>query len=290
MTYNQIITLFRGIASASKYIHTFGTGELWEIDGIIKPGIKYPLLWCEPISSEIQEQVKLLTFRFICMDVVNKDKSNEQDVLSDTQLGLEDLIKVLRMESDDYTLVNNPTLEPFKEEFSDWCAGWRAEFQIELNFNSNDCDISSEDLAALVLNSEGDVLAYLAMGDTYTVVSPVNSVNGHTGAVVLDADDVGADPAGSAAAAQAAAIAAVDLQQAFDNGPTIITSELQHTITIQCGSDSDTENVILVKNKAGDRVLAIQGGGNVQLLNCPTSSVGLTSGMIWNDGGTLKIV
>lgn len=191
MTYNQIITLFRGIASASKYIHTFGTGELWEIDGIIKPGIKYPLLWCEPLSSEIQEQIQIRTFRFICMDVVNKDKSNEQEVLSDTELGLEDLIKVLRMESDDYTLINNPTLEPFKEEFGDWCAGWRAEFQIELNFNSNDCDISSEDLAALVLNSDGDVLAYLSMGDTYTVVSPVNSVNGQTGTVVLDYSDFG---------------------------------------------------------------------------------------------------
>lgn len=38
----------------------------------------------------------------------------------------------------------------------------------------------------------------------------VDSVNGETGVVVLDAGDVGADPAGAAAAAQAAAIAASD--------------------------------------------------------------------------------
>lgn len=38
----------------------------------------------------------------------------------------------------------------------------------------------------------------------------VTSVNGQTGVVVLDAGDVGADPAGSAAAAQAAAIAAAN--------------------------------------------------------------------------------
>lgn len=140
MTYNQIITLFRSISNASKIIHEFGTGELWEIDGFIKPGIEYPLLWVVPVGTIVNEQTVNRTFTFLCMDVVSTDKSNEQDVLSDTELALQDFVKVLRNESDEYTLIGNPNIIPFKEEFADWCAGWRVDFVIETNFNSTTCD------------------------------------------------------------------------------------------------------------------------------------------------------
>lgn len=189
MTYNQIISLFRGIVTASKYLQTFGTGELWEMEGIIKPGIKYPLLWCQPITSVVEQQRKIITFRFLCMDIVNKDKTNEQEVLSDTMLGIEDLIKVLRMESDNYTLITDPTLEPFIEEFADWCAGWRTDLQIEFDFNSNDCDTSFDNLGVSILDINGNVLRILSIGDTYTVDSLqeiIDTITGNSDITIID--------------------------------------------------------------------------------------------------------
>jgi hypothetical protein len=63
--------------------------------------------------------------------------------------------------------------------------------------------------AALILIEDGgDDLSNWKQMPSPT--APVLSVNGQTGAVSLDSEDVGADPTGSAAAAEAAAIAACD--------------------------------------------------------------------------------
>lgn len=187
MTYNQIITLFRGITNSSKLINSFGTGELWEIEGNIKPGTRYPLIWVVPVSATVTNQTVNRTFTFLCMDMVNKDKSNEQEVLSDTELGLQDFIKVLRMESDSYTLLNEPTMFPFIEEFGDWCAGWRVDFEIETDFNSNDCDTTFENLGASIVDQDGNVLQILSMGDTYTVEvlqEIIDTITGNTSTVI----------------------------------------------------------------------------------------------------------
>lgn len=80
------------------------------------------------------------------------------------------------------------------------------------------------------------------------------------------------------------------LQQTFDKGATIVTNEANHSVVIQCGSDDNADNIFQTKNKAGDRMILITGDGKLLMLNVPTSSAGLTSGTVWSDGGTLKIV
>lgn len=57
--------------------------------------------------------------------------------------------------------------------------------------------------------------------------APVDSVNGQTGVVVLDAGDVGADPAGSAATAQANAEAYTDTQVAGIEQPPFAPSDIE---------------------------------------------------------------
>jgi hypothetical protein len=54
--------------------------------------------------------------------------------------------------------------------------------------------------------------------------------------------------------------------------------------------------LMYVADISGDRILEVYDTGQVVILgrlkitNLPTSSAGLVSGDIWNDGGTLKIV
>jgi hypothetical protein len=143
-TYNNIITLFDRIATAHNQIESFGTGELWEVDATIKPGFKYPLLWVAPISSITKDQVQERTFNVLVMAQVDKGKVYEQEVLSDCELILNDVIKVLKNENDYYELIGEPSLIPFKEDFGDWLTGWRSELVILSDMNGNACDVPIE--------------------------------------------------------------------------------------------------------------------------------------------------
>lgn len=141
MTYNQVIALFEEIANDNKFIKEFAHGEAWEIEGKINPALEYPLLYAIPLQSAFEEQAVRRTFTLMVMAKVKKDKSDETEILSDTELILQDVIKALRNDDDDYNVVGTPIMIPFKEEFADWCAGWRADVEIETNGRSNDCDI-----------------------------------------------------------------------------------------------------------------------------------------------------
>lgn len=141
MTYNNIIQLFDNIATAHKQINTFGTGELWEVNAIIKPELKGFVLWVAPVSSTTTEQTTIRTFTVLVMSIVKKDKTDEQEVLSDSEQILNDIVKIFRNEDEAYELIGEPTLFPFKEDFGDWLTGWRADLVIQTDFNNNYCDL-----------------------------------------------------------------------------------------------------------------------------------------------------
>lgn len=177
MTINNIKDLFSNIASAHYMLNDFEFGELWEIEEKMNKNAKYPMLFVSPISSVTGEQVKERTFQVLVMDLVKKDGTETVDAWSDTEQILDDVIKIVRRESDSYELVGEPTLFPFKEEYSDWCTGYRAELVIRTDFNSNYCDIPSDSFVSpevsanvvTIKDQDGNVLATLTGGQSYEV-------------------------------------------------------------------------------------------------------------------------
>jgi hypothetical protein len=184
MTINQQIQLFSNIADAHKQIKDFGFGEPWQIEEAMnkKKGVKYPMMWVAPISSTTFEQVEERTYMFMIFDLVSKtkeaDKNNRNEVWSDAEDILKDIIKIFKYESDDYELVNDPILFPFQEEMTDWVTGYRAELTIRTQFSKNYCDvpaypfISPEYLALTTVTIKdqfGNVLATLKGGQSYEV-------------------------------------------------------------------------------------------------------------------------
>lgn len=184
MTYNQIIQLFDNICSAHKGIKSFDTGELFEKDGLLKPGIVYPMIYAIPLENVITNQTEQRKFTILCMDLVDKQKTFEQEVISDTEQYLKDFIKVLRLESADYEVLGDPLLIPFKEEAGDWVSGWRSDIVIQSVLNSGYCDVPSDSFVSpsspnyvTIYDQDGNVVIQLTPGQSYTVTI-VSAIDG----------------------------------------------------------------------------------------------------------------
>lgn len=140
MTYNQLISFIEATTLSNPFIKFFGTGELWEIEGNLKPAPDSLILWLNPTNSTVNDNQVERQFNMLCMGRVLKDKTNEQEVLSDSEQVLWDMIKVIK-NGDDTDVNGTPSLTPFKEEFGDWMAGWNAEIIIVTDFDNNPCNI-----------------------------------------------------------------------------------------------------------------------------------------------------
>lgn len=146
MTFNQITNIIRDFANSHKQINSFGIGEEHEINASTQLNRTYPMLWIIPIDSLTKTQTKERTFEFLCFDLVNKDESNENEVLSDCEQIIDDFIKKLINNSNNYNVVGEPQLFPFTEKYMDEVTGWRSLITIETDhYTENDCDVPIED-------------------------------------------------------------------------------------------------------------------------------------------------
>lgn len=199
MTINNFNTLFENISVSHKQINDYGFGEEWEIEEKMNKEVKYPLLFVVPTGSTTLMQTKRRRFRFILCDMVNKDKTNLVEVWSDTEQILDDLIKILRRESPDYELVNEPQLLPFKEVYSDWSAGYECEVEVETDFNSNYCDIPSDSFVSpetaskttvTIKDQDGNTITTLYGGQSYVVTILTGIEDTITANVTTITDDI----------------------------------------------------------------------------------------------------
>src|SRR6185437_9408439 len=187
---NQFVTLLNSLASGHEQIKTFGEGDAWEI-GSSDP-IQYPLLWAVPQPSSMAEKLLNMKFSLIFADILDTDKANEKDILSDTlQIALDILAQLNNPDySDNFILDPNTTLTPFTEKFDDDVAGWKADINIRINFLSDRCAVPSTIVPAIetpncapviVKNSDGTYNVSFDSGAT--AIIPDSSITDSDGTV-----------------------------------------------------------------------------------------------------------
>lgn len=145
MTLNQLIALFQAIGTAHYFIKTTEFGEVPDKTEATTETTLYPAFYQVPTNTVTRDNVVERSFSFIVCDLVFPDHSNLNEILSDTEQTLNDIIKILRQESDDYTLINDPQLVPFKDGFGDAVAGWYVDIVIQTINNNAYCDIPAID-------------------------------------------------------------------------------------------------------------------------------------------------
>lgn len=94
LTLNQEIEILKNFSLKHKSLNSFYFGDEWETDSTITP--TYPLMNAILQGSSLTNNIVSRKYLIIISDLVNKDESNESQVLSDCELMCYDLVNYLR--------------------------------------------------------------------------------------------------------------------------------------------------------------------------------------------------
>jgi hypothetical protein len=142
-TYNKIIAAFDSFCTEHKQINTFYSGKTWNFQTETNV---YPAVIMLPTTSIINKGQIVLSFNLFVADILNNDRTNLDEIYSDTLQILADAVSYFSdMYGEDnidfYLDETNVTIEPFEEEFDDVLAGWMASIDISYPYSGSICSI-----------------------------------------------------------------------------------------------------------------------------------------------------
>jgi len=136
-TLNQLIKAFRDITSRHKQLNTFFVGDKWEVGA--SDALLHTVLAVNPIGGILPKtengySTYAVDFNVKCFDLVDKDESNEEEVLSDTFEILKDVINEFNTHpyyiNSDFIIEGDINLTPFTEAFDSEVSGWETTFTL----------------------------------------------------------------------------------------------------------------------------------------------------------------
>lgn len=131
-SYNNIVDTLKCVSLSHGMVNNVSSGDIDTID--TSADAVYPLVHIVPTNVTAGVQQITFNFNVLAMDLVKKDRSNEQQVLSDTLQILVDIIaqykhgKMLNIQQNT-SIYGQPddkeyNLEPFNERFDNLVSGW----------------------------------------------------------------------------------------------------------------------------------------------------------------------
>ena len=166
MTLNQIKRRLEQVALSHKQINAFYfTSSFMALtDLLANSDLIYPACITELLPSNISasENQTQINFRFWFVDQVNvsdKSKSNEVEVLSDMTSVAEDYISLISdpVYNDDWTIGDSHSLDFYVEEFADLVGGVSISSSVSVDFLSDRCKVPAYSISEYsgLLTEEG---------------------------------------------------------------------------------------------------------------------------------------
>jgi len=242
-SYYIILNRLKAFANGHYLINTFTYHEIANFD--ISKNPHYPIMHAVPLSMNPSKGAIDYSFEITFADWVRakeEKQENEVTVISDLHRCALDLCAEITngniLFGDEVTIQGDAIITPFIDEFANTLSGVTLQITIRIPYDWSACDIPANwvdgtgdipdfggrsltmdiydegnfVVAAREMNFVGSGVTVTYSGNRAIVTinggsggGAVDSVNGQTGVVVLDASDVGADAAGSAASALASA-------------------------------------------------------------------------------------
>lgn len=144
LTLNQNIEILKNFSLKHKSLNSFYFGDEWETDSTITP--VYPMMNAILQGSDITNGMVSRRFLIIISDLVNKDESNENHVLSDCELICYDLIHYLENIQNansipTFKASQDGTLTDFTERNDDEVSGFFFEITLSSYVSNYSCNL-----------------------------------------------------------------------------------------------------------------------------------------------------
>jgi hypothetical protein len=194
ISYLQAVNVIKTFADDHLQINRFDFEFKEQMQNLATLNEAYPFLYVVPLASDTITNVNEFEVEIYCVDRLQKDRTNVNYVVSDTNQILNDLVLWLEEGQDDIEIVGTATQTPINNDLLDYVGGWvlRVRLQVE---KIGLCEIplggemppspTCED--ALVKNSDATYSATVPSGDTLILPDTTYNfiVNGVTTSVTV---------------------------------------------------------------------------------------------------------
>ena len=142
LTYQNIITDFQSAADAHLQIASFDSGTLDYLDASAVNRL-YPFLYMRPLSANLADRTRTLTFEMYSLDQPKVGTSNNISVVSDTEQYIYDILAWFEFgpaSRSQWYDVQLASAAPVNEAFQDRVYGWVATLNVITPFNLDYCN------------------------------------------------------------------------------------------------------------------------------------------------------
>ena len=139
----KLIKEFETIATNHAFINRFGQGPIEDVNTFVPNDGKYPVLWVIPQNVQLGDNSIIYSMRVMVFDIDRTDDSFRDQILNDTLITLNDVLKQFKNGGTtgyDYEVNTVPTAFPFEQKFVDYCVGWYADLTINTDGMNSPCD------------------------------------------------------------------------------------------------------------------------------------------------------
>ena len=174
---NKLVEIIGLVSRNHRMVRDFRFGPLWDMNAL--KDLQTPYIWCEEAQSRIAiansgggpgvHKTGLYTFRLYCMDRIQKDQSNYNEILSDTKFILDTIMTNI----DQHPLfielglsidAGDIVFEPVYEETDVNANGHSVEFTLRFPIRYSPCNVPIDPLAGYTYSLDNNVFNYSVVG------------------------------------------------------------------------------------------------------------------------------
>jgi len=195
ISYLQAVNVIKTFADDHLQINRFDFEFKEQMQNLATLNEAYPFLYVVPLASDTITNVNEFEVEIYCVDRLQKDRTNVNYVVSDTNQILNDLVLWLEEGQDDIEIVGTATQTPINNDLLDYVGGWvlRVRLQVEkiglceIPLGGGQPPVPPECPSAFVQNSDGSYSEFVPSGDTLILPDTTYNfiVNGVTTSVTV---------------------------------------------------------------------------------------------------------
>jgi hypothetical protein len=195
ISYLQAVNVIKSFADDHLQINRFDFEFKEQMQNLATLNEAYPFLYVVPLASDTITNVNEFEVEIYCVDRLQKDRTNVNYVVSDTNQILNDLVLWLEEGQDDIEIVGTATQTPINNDLLDYVGGWvlRVRLQVEkiglceIPLGGGQPPVPPECPSAFVQNSDGSYSEFVPSGGTLILPDTTYNfiVNGVTTSVTV---------------------------------------------------------------------------------------------------------